>query len=118
VVDLIDGTARRAVMFNLVDRRDEAKELSAILSRATIAIKDAVHKVRQPKEVARLGRDIKKLEEDGDALYASAVGALFKGSPDPLEVMKWKELYDTLEHALDRADDVLNVLESISIKNS
>ena len=52
------------------------------------------------------------------------MGALFRGGPggdgrpDPLEVIKWKELYDKLEEAMDECDDVSNVLESISLKNS
>ncbi|MDQ8164363.1 MAG: DUF47 family protein [Gemmatimonadota bacterium] len=118
VVDLIDGTARQAQMFHLADRKDAAKELTALILQATLAIKEAVIKVRQPKEVARIGRDIKKIEQQGDAVYTAAVAALFEGSPNPLEVIKWKGLYDNLEHALDEAEDVLNVLESISIKNS
>ncbi len=118
VVDLIDGTARRAKMFHLADRKDPAKQLTALLVKATEAIKEAVTKVREPKEVSRIGREIKKIEEEGDAVYTLAIAALFEGKPDALEVIKWKELYDTLEHALDEADDVLNVLESVSIKNS
>ena len=66
----------------------------------------------------RIAPEIKKLEEEGDALYSGAVGALFEGTPNPMEVIKWKELYDNIEHAIDECEDVLNVLESVSIKNS
>jgi predicted phosphate transport protein (TIGR00153 family) len=118
VVDLMDGTARRATMFHLTDRRDPAKALSALLVKSTEAIKEAVSKVKQPKEVARIAREIKKLEQEGDDVYSRAVGALFDGTPNALEVIKWKEIYDTLEHALDECEDVLNVLESVSLKNS
>jgi predicted phosphate transport protein (TIGR00153 family) len=118
VVDLMDGTARRAQMFHLADRREPAKALTSVLMRATDLIKEAVHKVRQPQEMARIAREIKKIEEEGDALYSSAVGALFEGTPNALEVIKWKELYDNIEHAIDECEDVLNVLESVSIKNS
>jgi predicted phosphate transport protein (TIGR00153 family) len=118
VVDLMDGTARRAAMFHITDRREPAKALSAILVKATESIKEAVSKVRQPKEVARIAREIKKLEQQGDEVYSKAVGQLFEGTPDALTVIKWKELYDVLEHALDECEDVLNVLESVSIKNS
>ena len=118
VVDLMDGTARRAQMFHLSDRREPAKALTGILIKAAELIKEAVHKVRQPQEVARIGREIKKCEEDGDAVYSDAVGALFRGAPDALEVIKWKELYDNIEHAIDEAEDVINVLESVSLKNS
>ena len=118
VVDLMDGTARRAQMFHLADRREPAKQLTGVLMRATQLIQEAVHKVRQPQEMARIARAIKLIEEEGDALYSSAVGALFEGSPNALEVIKWKELYDNIEHAIDECEDVLNVLESVSLKNS
>jgi predicted phosphate transport protein (TIGR00153 family) len=118
VVDLMDGTARRAQMFHITDRRDPAKALSAILVKATESIKEAVSKVKQPKEVARIAREIKILEEQGDTIYGTGVGALFEGTPEALDVIKWKELYDHLENALDECEDCLNVLESVSIKNS
>ena len=118
VVDLMDGTARRAQMFHLADRKEPAKELTRVLLQATEAIAQAVTSVRDSHKVALIGRDVKKLEEEADAIYSAAVGALFEGKPDALEVIKWKELYDNIEHAIDEADDVLNVLESIALKNS
>ena len=118
VVDLMDGTARRATMFHLVDRREPAKQLTNVLMRATHLIARAVKELKNPSVVATIGREIKLLEEEGDALYSAAVGALFEGTPDALDVIKWKELYDNIEHAIDECEDVLNVLESISLKNS
>ena len=118
VVDLMDGTARRATMFHLVDRREPAKQLTNVLMRATHLIARAVKELKNPSVVATIGREIKLLEEEGDALYSAAVGALFEGTPDALDVIKWKELYDNIEHTIDECEDVLNVLESISLKNS
>lgn len=118
VVDLMDGTARRAQMFHLSDRREPAKQLTAVLVRATEYIREGVHNVRKAPEVSRIAREIKKCEEEADALYSSAVGALFEGTPNAVEVIKWKEIYDNIEHAVDECEDVLNVLESVSIKNS
>lgn len=117
VVDLMDGTARRAQMFHLKDRREPAKELTQVLVRATEMIASAVKSLKEPHEVQRIGRAIKLLEEEGDAIYSAAVGALFEGTPNALDVIKWKELYDNIEHAIDECEDVLNVLESVSIKN-
>ncbi len=117
VIDLIDGCARRAQMFQIRDVSAGARRLAEVLVRATEAIEWAVTSMKQPKIVEARSREIKKLEEEGDALYNQAVGELFKGSPDALEVMKWKELYDTMERALDQCEDVANVLESISIKH-
>jgi hypothetical protein len=117
VIDLIDSCARRADMFKIREARDGGLRLAEVLVRATEAIEWAVTSMKQPKIVEARSREIKRLEEEGDALYNAAVGELFAGTPDPLEVIKWKELYDTMERALDQCEDVANVLESISIKH-
>jgi uncharacterized protein len=118
VVDLMDGTARRAQMFHLSDRREHAKELTQILVKATEGIALAAKSLKDSHEVSRIGREIKLLEEAADAVYSRAVGALFEGTPNALDVIKWKELYDNIEHAIDECEDVHNVLESVSLKNS
>jgi uncharacterized protein Yka (UPF0111/DUF47 family) len=118
VVDLIDGTARRAAMFRISESRPQALRLTAVLVEAAALIEKSVNEVKKPKNVAENGREMKRLEEAGDAVYQEAVGALFSGSPDPLDVIKWKELFDKIEEAIDECDDVSNVLESIALKNS
>ena len=55
--------------------------------------------------------------DEGDALYAECVGALFAHDLPAIEVIKWKEIFDALEHAIDECEDVSNVLESIALKN-
>lgn len=118
VVDLIDGTARRAKQFRIREARGPARNLTQLLIRACEHIEAATLGIRDTKIVSERSRAIKTIEEEGDAIYHDAVGHLFDGSPDPLEVIKWKELYDTLEGALDECQAVANVLESVSIKNS
>lgn len=118
VVDLIDGAARRAVMFHIRDTREPARQLSELLTRCASHLAHGVREIKQPQAVRKVSRGVKKLEEEGDALYHAAVGGLFNGTEDPIEIMKWKELYDTLERAIDQCHTVGMVLESISIKNS
>jgi len=60
---------------------------------------------------------VKRLEEEGDALYHTWLGRLFDETSDPVRLMKWKEIYDSLERTLDVAEDVANVLESVVIKH-
>jgi hypothetical protein len=61
---------------------------------------------------------ISELENEADTLYASALADLFRAKDrNPIEVMKWKEIYDSLERTLDVAEDVANVLESVVIKH-
>ena len=118
VIDLIDGTARRVAMFHISESRDPAMQLGDTILRAANHIEAGVAAIKVPAVVAENSRQIKRLEEEGDAIYQDAVGKLFLGQPDALEVMKWKELYDTLERALDQCQGVGHVLESISLKNS
>jgi len=118
VIDLIDGTSRRAQIFRIEETRPAAIRLCAILIKMGEAIEGAVTNVKKAKIVVERGREVKVLEEEGDAIYHEAVGALFEGKPDALEVIKWKELYDKIEGALDECEDVANTLDSIALKNA
>ncbi|MHB1298575.1 MAG: DUF47 domain-containing protein [Gemmatimonadaceae bacterium] len=118
VVDLMDGTARRVAMFHITERHEQAIALIDVLADCADAIARGVKEIRTPTAVHKAAREVKALEEKADALYAKAIADLFFGKPDALEVIKWKEIYDTLENAVDECEDVANVLESISLKNS
>ncbi|MBA2686828.1 MAG: DUF47 domain-containing protein [Gemmatimonadaceae bacterium] len=118
VVDLIDGAARRAQIFQISVARDAGTQLADVLFRATQRVEEAVKGMKDPKIVNKGSRELKTLEEEGDAIYHEAMGALFTDKLDALEVIKWKELYDKLEDAVDQCEDVGNVLQSISLKNA
>lgn len=118
VIDLIDGTARRFDMFHITEVRPQALKLSDILLRAGDEIQGAVSGLKKPKNVHMRVNTIKKLEEEGDAVYHEAVGALFAGSPDPIEVIKWKEMFDTLEVTIDACMGVGQALQSLSLKST
>ena len=118
VVDLLDGTARRAEMFNITTVCRPAVVLSEVIVRAGSALETAVRGMKDAKLVKSNAMELKRLEEEGDAIYHEAMGALFAETADPIEVIKWKELYDKLEDSLDQCEDVANVLQSIAIKNS
>jgi len=118
VVDLIDGTARRFTIFHIKESRQHGVILSEVLLRATQAIEETVRKMKDPKVVTAANRQLKMLEEEGDAVYHDAMEQLFLSTTDAIEVMKWKELYDKLEDAIDQCEDVGNTLQSIALKNS
>lgn len=118
VVDLIDGTARRATMFHLSEMREPAQRLAGLVMQSVEHIGRAVREIKNPRLVAVETREVKRIEAEGDSVYHEAMGVLFSGRPDPMDVMKWKEIYDTIEETLDRCQTVAIVLESISLKNS
>jgi uncharacterized protein len=118
VVDLIDGTARRAKMFKLRDVRPYAVRMAGVLQQAVDQLEQSVQQVKHRKSVTKYTMAVKKCEEEGDTMYAEAIGALFEDQVDPIDVIKWKDIYDTLENALDRCQTASIVLESISLKHS
>jgi uncharacterized protein Yka (UPF0111/DUF47 family) len=118
VIDLLDGTSRRFEMLHITEVLPPAKALTGVLCRAASEIKEAVAGMRKPQVVNQHVALIKHLEEEGDAIYHEAVGNLFSGTPNPIDVIKWKEMYDTLERAIDSCMGVAQVLQSISLKNA
>ncbi|MES2525286.1 MAG: DUF47 family protein [Gemmatimonadota bacterium] len=117
VIDLINGAARRVVMFRVKESRTGGAEMAAILVRASAEILDSVGDVTKRVAMLEHGRSMKSLEQEGDAIYAECVGSLFDNDMPAIEVIKWKEIYDALEDAIDECEDVSNVLESIALKN-
>ncbi len=119
VIDLIDGTARRLLIFHAGEAPDGATFIADVIARATEQLQVAVGALEKNKAGTVLDAcvQVKRLEEEGDSLYHEWLGRLFEGQPDPLQVIKWKEIYDNLEKTLDQIEDAGNVLESISIKH-
>ena len=118
VIDLIDGTARRYIMFHIGETREPGQRLANIILRASAEIEAAVAGIRKAPIVRQRVAAIKQLEEEADAVYHEAVGALFAGTPDPVEVIKWKEMYDKLEGTTDSCMGVAQALQSLSLKHS
>ncbi|MGH7560695.1 MAG: DUF47 domain-containing protein [Gemmatimonadales bacterium] len=120
IMDRIDGTARRVVIFRTEDPPPGAAILADVIRRATEQLLAAVRVLGRgsTKVVSDACKEVKRLEEEGDAVYSDWLGRLFDQEKDPITLLKWKEIYDTLEKTLDQAEDVANVLESIAIKHS
>jgi predicted phosphate transport protein (TIGR00153 family) len=120
VVDLIDGAAHRVQMYRAGEAPAGAVLLAEVIVRATQSLLVAVQALEKNKSgvVLEACAQVKRLEEEGDSVYHEWVARLFDGNPDALVVIKWKEIYDTLEKTLDHMEDAGNVLESISIKHA
>ena len=118
VIDLINGASRRVVMFRVTKPRDGGVQMADVIVRASKEILASVGDVTKRQKMMEHGKIMKQLEEEGDVLYAQAVGALFDQDTPAIEVLKWKELFDSLEQTIDECEDVSNVLESIALKNS
>lgn len=117
VMDVIDGTARRAQIFRLGAAPPGIKLLAEMIAKITAVNEQAVSRLKKGDDVMKYCVEAKSLEEEGDALYHEALGQLFEKEKDAIELVKWKEIYDNLERTLDEAEDVANVVESIALKH-
>jgi predicted phosphate transport protein (TIGR00153 family) len=119
VMDAIDDAAALLPLYKIDKVRSGARELSAVISASTDAVRLAVEVLEKRKEgVLPHTVEINRLENEADRLHHRAVGQLFEEERDPIVVMKWKEILDLLEDATDRCEDVANLLENVVVKHS
>jgi predicted phosphate transport protein (TIGR00153 family) len=118
VLDLIDSTATRIVLFRITEPIRSVPEMCAVLLSQVMEIGAAVSNLQDNDHVVERCIEINRLENDADRLFQSAIAALFDEVKDPIAVIKRKEIIETLEAATDKAEDVANVLESIIVKNT
>lgn len=121
VVDAIEAAAERMVIFDLTQTTPECRELAAVLVKAVEEMASALEGlryVRGDRRVLERCIEINRLENEGDAILRSALQKLFRTEKDPITLIKWKEIYELLEMATDRCEDVANIIESVILKNS
>lgn len=119
VVDLVHALTERMVLFNIEIVNQEVKELTHILEKASALMAGAIHHLRNHRNFDAIQETcilIHTLENEGDRAYEKALGNLFKNGIEPLEVIKWKEIYDFLERAIDKCEDVADILWGIVVK--
>ena len=118
VIDLIDGTVRRLSVFNISEPTPAGRKLSAIIVQATGEMVEAVGALRKQKGVIDHCIRIKKFENEGDIVYQEAIGSLFREPISPIEVIKWKDIYENMEECIDHCETVAHVLESVVLEHS
>lgn len=118
VLDLLNAAGERLVMYKIATAPQAAHELAQIVVRQSEQISAAVAKLDKQDTVLDRCVEINRLENEADAIARRAIGALFDAETDPIALIKLKELYETLETATDKAEDVANVLESVVLKSA
>ncbi len=121
VVDMIDTAVNRMLVYKIVKPTEDAKALARVLQQATAVMVRAMgllKDMKNPDAILQSCIEIHTHENEGDRIEHHALAALFENAKDPLEVIKWKDIYEELEAATDRCEDVANVLESIVLKNA
>jgi len=118
IVDLIDDVARAMVIFNVRESTAHARELADVILRMSVELHEAVSALERPSDIAPRLVELHRLENEGDDIYHAALSELFRDTADPLTVIKWKEIYEKLEAAVDRCENVANIIESVIIKHA
>jgi uncharacterized protein len=118
ILDYIEEIADTVNLYGIVNIPRPASELADLLAQAVAQLEQAVGKLRSGKKDGEYAIEVHRLEDVGDSTSRRAIAELFQGRHDPLEVIKLKDLYTLLEDALDRCEDVANVIENIAIKNA
>ena len=119
VVDFTEAVSERLWLYKLRGQNPALKELAEILKESMAQVVEALKGLKEPKaraKILKILEEIHSLENRGDQSLRSALTSLFENNPNPLEVIKWKEIYETAETAIDKCETVANIIESILVK--
>src|SRR6478736_7313947 len=110
VCDFVDGTADNLGSWGVTEVPPDARALADVILRATILLDEAVQRLHGFKDSSRQLIQLRSLEDEGDRLYRNGVGELFRSGNDPLMVIRWKDIYEGLEEAIDACENAADVL--------
>ncbi len=116
VLDLVDGAAGRLVTYKVTAISPGARQLAGVILHGTEILLQAVSELSKPVNILEYCQQLRQLEEDADHIKGECVARLFENSVDPIEVIKWKEIYEVLEATTDKVQDASDVLEIIIMK--
>jgi predicted phosphate transport protein (TIGR00153 family) len=122
IMDFVEAAAERIALYEIVTMTAEVRDLADVLVRASEKVEQAARGLRNlknPQAILKVCVDVNRLENEGDQILRRAVAKLFKESAgDPINVIKWKEIYENLESATDRCEDVANIIEGVVLEHA
>jgi uncharacterized protein Yka (UPF0111/DUF47 family) len=118
IVDYIEEVADYLGLYKIEAPMDQAIRLAAVLKSASRNVCEALQGLRGFHDISPYTVEINRLENEGDRITREAVASLFDGGIDPMVVIRWKDLFERLEAAIDSTERVAHILDGIVIKNS
>jgi uncharacterized protein Yka (UPF0111/DUF47 family) len=118
IVDYTEEVADYLGLYKIEAPMDQAIRLAGVLKQAARQIAEAIPRLRGFRDISQYTVEVNRLENEGDRITREAVASLFDGGIDPMVVIRWKDLFERLEAAIDATEHVANILEGIVIKNS
>lgn len=120
IIDFVHATADSMFIYKITGPTQRAKELADIIVQGAVEVEKAVHGLRRKSEFKQILEhcvEINRLENMADRVYRAAIGEIFENN-DIAQIIKWREIYEHMETATDRAEDVADVLEGVALKNA
>src|SRR3954469_21191330 len=117
IVDFVEEIADFLGLYRIEAPMDQAIRMARVLHEATRQINDAVPRLRTLKDIHHYTVEVNRLENEGDRIHREAVASLFNDGIDPMVVIRWKDIFERLEDAIDSTETAVHTLEGIIIKN-
>ena len=121
VMDYVEAAAERIELYELTTMTSDVRDLADVLYRSALQVEQAVRGLRtlsDPHATLKLCIDINRLENEADAILRRSVARLFKEDNNVIHIIKWKEIYENLEAASDRCEDVANIIEGVILEHA
>ncbi|MBK5246466.1 MAG: DUF47 domain-containing protein [Peptostreptococcaceae bacterium] len=121
IVDCIEEVANRFIVFDVKNMKPEAIIMSDLLMqsiRELGVLFNHLHEIKQNTIVKEQIIEVNRIENEGDIVYRRALTKLFKNEKDPIEIIKWKQLYELLEESIDACENVANIVEGLVMKHA
>jgi len=121
IIDFIHAAADAMFIYKIDSPTQRAKELADIIVQGSVEVEMAVRSLRRRSELKKIQErcvEINRLENMADRIYRAAMAELFENTADISQLIKWREIYEHMEAATDRCEDVANVLEGVALKHA
>jgi uncharacterized protein len=118
IVDFTEEVADYLGLYQIEAPMEQAQRLAEVLHQSARQVSEALTRLRGFKDISHYTVEINRLENDGDRITREAMASLFDNGIDPMVVIRWKDIYERLENAIDATEHVANIIEGIVIKNS
>jgi uncharacterized protein len=118
IVDFIEEVADFLGLYRVEAPMDQASTMARILHESCRQVAGAIPRLRTFRDINHYTVEVNRLENDGDRVVREALASLFERGIDPMLVIRWKDIFERLEEAIDSTEHVANILEGIVIKNT
>jgi predicted phosphate transport protein (TIGR00153 family) len=118
VMDLVDAAASRLITYKVKFVTPGSSQLADVILRGAEILVKAIAELKRPQNILKYCEQLNQIEEESDRIKGECIAKLFEDSTLPIEVIKWKEIYEVLEAATDKCEDVSDVLATVALKSA